>query len=149
MNDDVYHERIKALARASHGAGRLDRAHGRGTADNPLCGDQVAVEIGFAGDGRIAAFAQEVRGCMLCQASASGLAVAAQGRRPEELPAAKLAIEAMLKHGDAEALAHLPAFAEFAAFLPAHRHRSRHDCIVLPFRAAERALADAAGKEGE
>ncbi len=142
MSDEIYHAQVKAMAQAAHGAGRLADPTGRAVAYNPLCGDRAGVEVRLASDGSIAALAQEVRGCLLCQASASGLAAAAPGLRPEQIGEARRILEQLLRAPgpSTEAFARLPAFADFTAFLPVHRHKSRHDCVLLPFRAAEKAL---------
>ena len=137
MNDELYHDAIMAHARAPHHAGPLAEADGRATVDNPLCGDRVTIELKLAGD-RVAAVGQTVRGCALCQASASMLADGALGAAPDEVATARDTIKAMLRDA-----APPPdgRWAAFAAFLPARPATSRHDCVLLPFQAFARALA--------
>ncbi len=143
--DSIYHDAVKALARTACGAGRLPDPQGHAVIDNPLCGDRAGIDVRLAADGSIAAIGQEVRGCLLCQASASGLAAAAPGLRPEHIAEARRTLERMLRATDdgADSFEALPAFGDFIAFLPVRRHKSRHDCVLLPFRAAEKALAAA------
>lgn len=142
MSDEIYHAQVKALAQTAHGAGQMAEPHGRAVVNNPLCGDRASVDVRLAADGSIAALAQDVRGCLLCQASASGLAAAAPGLRPEQIGEARHILESLLRAAEpsADAFAALPTFADFIAFRPVHRHKSRHDCVLLPFRAAEKAL---------
>jgi nitrogen fixation NifU-like protein len=137
MTDDLYHDAIMAHARAPHHAGRLEAADARATVDNPLCGDRVTVELRLA-DGRVADVAHTVRGCALCQASASMLADGALGADRAEVEQARTAIRAMLRD---DAAPPDGRWAAFAAFLPARRARSRHDCVLLPFKAFEQAWA--------
>jgi SUF system NifU family Fe-S assembly protein len=137
MSDELYHDAIMAHARAPHHAGPLADAEARATVDNPLCGDRVTVELRLA-DGKVAAIGHTVRGCALCQAAASMLADGAIGSSSDEVAAAREAVRAMLRDDAAP-----PAgrWAAFAAFLPARRARSRHECVLLPFQAVERAFA--------
>jgi nitrogen fixation NifU-like protein len=136
VSDDLYQAAIVDLARAAHGAGSLDDPKTSATADNPLCGDRVAVDLRLA-SGRVEAFAHRVRGCLLCQASASALGAALPGATPAEIDAAEAAVTAMLQgQGDGPA----GHFAALAQFRPVAAKRSRHVCVMLPFRALAQAL---------
>jgi NifU-like protein involved in Fe-S cluster formation len=138
MNDDLYQQAIVDLAHAAHGAGRLESAKRRATADNPLCGDRATVEIILAND-RVAALRHAVKGCLLCKAAASILGLRAPNAPKAELLANAAAVEALLDGGKP-----LPsgAWPELAAFQPVQRHKSRFDCVKLPFKAARDALMD-------
>jgi nitrogen fixation NifU-like protein len=139
--DALYHKVILRLARAATGAGRLEAPDGVGARDNPLCGDDVTVDVRVV-DGRVAALAHRVRGCVLCQASVSLLASAAPGRTAAEIDLARGQLAAMLRDG---APAPGGAWAELAVFLPVRDVPSRHDCVLLPFDALRDALARAQG----
>lgn len=141
MNEALYHERILALAKAAHGAGRLTAPDGRAVADNPLCGDRIAVELEVDGERRITAVAHEVRGCLLCQAAASLLGTIAVGLDAEGLATAHAGLRALLTMPEPPAVSE-----DDAAFLPVRRHKARHGCVLLAFEAAERALAQALGR---
>ena len=133
MSDQLYHDALMDEARRATGHGRLDPADASATIDNPLCGDRVTVQLRLK-DGRIAALAHEVRGCVLCKASASMLAERAIGLDREGVAKSAGAMEGMLR-GDATAVE--PGFEPFR---PVGPYKSRHDCVLLPFRAIERAL---------
>lgn len=135
---DLYHQALVRLARAADGAGRLGGASAGATVDNPLCGDRVTVEVRLEG-GRVAALAHRVRGCILCQASASLLGRGAPGRTPAELAAAHAALAALLRSG---APPPPGPFADLALFAPVRAVPSRHRCALLPFEALARALAE-------
>jgi len=143
MIEDVYQTDLLKLAARARGAGRLDHADVSAMVDNPLCGDRITVDLALDGE-RVAALGYEVRACVLCQASASVLGAHAAGHGTAELDALGEAIERMLKEGG-----EAPAgdFAEYTAFEPVRRAKSRHECVLLPFRAIRQALAgpDAAG----
>jgi nitrogen fixation NifU-like protein len=138
-NDALYHEGMVRLARAARGAGRLAAPHGSAARDNPLCGDQVLVEVRLSG-GRIAELAHRTRGCVLCEAAASLLGGAAPGRTRAEVALARARLLAMLSAGEAPPG---DAFADLAIFLPVRDVRSRHECVLLPFDALLDALARA------
>jgi NifU-like protein involved in Fe-S cluster formation len=135
MSDDLYHRALMELAHAAAGAGRLPEADGTATADNPLCGDRVTLEIRLK-DGRIAALAHQVRGCVLCRAAASLIGARAVGLTAAEATAAGMALAEVLAGRPAP----VDAWPELAAFAPVAAYRSRHRCAALPFEALEKAL---------
>jgi nitrogen fixation NifU-like protein len=138
MSDDLYEDAIVALAKAAHGAGRPQGQGRIATADNPLCGDRVTVEVVLA-DGRVGALRHEVKGCLLCRAAASMLGLRAPGADRGAIAANAAALERMLHSGHAPADAGWP---ELKHFLPVARHKSRFDCVRLPLQAAARALGE-------
>ena len=141
MKDDLYHRAIVDLAKQAGGAARLEAPQASATVDNPLCGDRVTIDLALADD-RVHAVGHKVRGCMLCQAAA----VAIAARAPGETPAALNEIAGRLDQAirkDPSGLESL--WPELGAFAPVHRHKSRHDCVLLPFKALRRALAQTDG----
>jgi nitrogen fixation NifU-like protein len=139
MADELYHERIVALARSKAGAGKMDAPDATARRDNPLCGDRATIELRLAPDGAVAELKHQVRGCLLCQASATALAGAAVGWRIEDAKALRRKVEALLKSGGTDALP-----APFDAFAPVQKHPSRHDCVTLAVDALIDALAASA-----
>ena len=135
MSGSIYHEAIKSLAEAATGHGSLASPDGRAFVDNPLCGDNVEMQVEIA-DGRVTALAHRVRGCLLCRAAASVIGKRAPGARAVELDQIGAAVSAML-----ERQAPPPAaWPELEAFTPVHGHRSRYRCVELPFQALAAAL---------
>ncbi len=145
MTTDLYHKDILRHAAAARGHGHLESPHGSVTVDNPLCGDRVHVDVRLA-DGRIAEIAQDTRACVLCQASVSIIAAGARGETAESLAAVAGKVRAMLKEN---APAPDGKWADFAVFDPVRETRSRHTCVLLPFEAVARALAEAAQSRSE
>ncbi|HTN53001.1 MAG TPA: iron-sulfur cluster assembly scaffold protein [Anaeromyxobacter sp.] len=139
--EDLYHEALVRLARAARGAGRLEGAAGAATLDNPLCGDRASFQVRLAGD-RIEALAHQVRGCVLCEASASFLGGAAPGWTGAEVEAARGALEALLAGGGPAVVG---PFGGLSVFAPVRAAPSRHGCVLLPFDALRAALAEAKG----
>src|SRR5258708_18045330 len=95
MTNQLYHEALMEAARQATGHGRLAKADAAATVDNPLCGDRVTIELRLA-DGRIAEIAHEVRGCVLCKASAAVLAPQALRPARPRVGAAAAQMETLL-----------------------------------------------------
>ena len=138
MSDDLYQRAIMDRAKAPVRAGRLPSPDATATVDNPLCGDRVTVDVTLA-DGRITDIAHQVRGCALCQASASVLAAAAIGQTAAGLQAARDRLKAMLGGGETPEA----PWQELEIFTPVRRYKSRHECVILPFDALTQALGQA------
>ena len=78
MSDQLYQDRIVALAKAKTGAGKLLAPTRSARRDNPLCGDRLTVYLKLDGDViREAAF--EGSGCAISKASASLMTDAIKG----------------------------------------------------------------------
>ena len=133
--DALYQQAIIDHAKAAIGAGRLPGPTVSATVDNPLCGDRVTVDLSLA-DGKVAAIGHQVRGCLLCNAAASVLARYAIGRDGPALRAVAQGFEAMIRDGGP-----VPVdWPELECFRPVHAAKSRHECVLLPFQAAVKAL---------
>lgn len=134
MSDELYQQRIVALAKSKTGAGKLAAPTKSARRDNPLCGDRVTIDVKLE-DGRIVEIAHQVRGCLLCQASAAALAASAVGRDTAGI--AELRHDAERALGREAGKAHDP----FDAFEPVAAHKSRQECVLLPFEALKDALS--------
>ena len=142
MSDELYHQAILELAKRARQARRLESPDVSVSVDNPLCGDRVTLDLRFA-DGRVREVGHKVRGCLLCQAAAAAIEARAPGETPETLR--------KVASGLTEAIASRPEAAggiwsELGVFTPVHRHRSRHECVLLPFQALTRALDQMGGE---
>jgi nitrogen fixation NifU-like protein len=140
MKDDLYHQAILDLARRATGRGRLEAPRASATVDNPLCGDRVTLDLDLR-DGRVSAIGHRVRGCLLCQAAASVIGARAPGLEPAALHEEAEHLRRLIVEGPGAAIDGL--WPELAAFEPVHRHKSRHDCVLLPFDALTQALEQA------
>ncbi len=141
MSEVIYQEALLRLAASADGAGRLAAPDATARRDNPLCGDEVTLDLQLRG-GRVQELAYRVRGCLLCRAAAAALARGATGRSATELGQVHARLAAMLRAGGPPPEG---AFAELAAFLPVREVASRQECVLLPFEALEDALRQAGG----
>ncbi len=137
MSDALYQKAILDLARAAIGHGKLTAPDASVTIDNPLCGDRVSIDL-ILRDGKVAELAHRVRGCTLCEASASAIGAHAVGAGAAALTAAMASAAAIIGGTEDEG-----AWPEFAIFRPVRDHKSRHRCVMLPFEALVKALAQA------
>lgn len=135
MSEQLYQERIVALAKAKTGAGKLANPSKSARRDNPLCGDRVTIDVRLDGEGRIAEIAHQVRGCLLCQASASALSSVAVGRDAEGVGEIRRDAERAIGRAAGE------AGEPFSAFAPVAGYKSRQECVLLPFEALKDALS--------
>jgi nitrogen fixation NifU-like protein len=141
MAGDPYQAALKAHAKHACRKGRLDSPDASATIDNPLCGDRITIDVNLT-DGRIADFAQNVRGCLLCEASASMIASRAVGATAEQVTEARAAMEHMLRAPEQDDSDARP-WNESADFAPVRAIKSRHECVLLPFEALVLALSEA------
>ena len=136
--DQIYQRAIIELAQTGNASGRLAHADATAVIHNPLCGDRVTVDV-CATASRVTEFSQLVRGCALCEASASWLGLHVQGCAPQLLRDAAQAIAEMML---GERLSLAAPFDELEMFSPVAKHKSRHRCVSLPFEALVCALDD-------
>lgn len=134
MSDALYQDEILTLAREGRALPRLDGATVTARVDNPVCGDRVTVDLTLE-DGTVAAVGSKVQGCALCQAAAAVIAKQAVGAPATDLPRVADALEDYLsgKSGDVP-------WAPLTVFAPVRAAKSRWECVMLPFRAAIKAL---------
>jgi len=137
MSQDIYQQGIKDLAAAKQGAGMLDNADVAVTLDNSLCGDRISLTLKLK-DGRIVALGHNVRGCLLCHASASVIGSAAEDWSWKDLEAVHAKLTAMLKGQLVSDWP--PQWQSLSLFKPVQAHKSRHSCVLLPFKALIAAL---------
>jgi SUF system NifU family Fe-S assembly protein len=135
MSNALYHEALVAKARSGRGKGRLAQPSASARLDNPLCGDRITLDLRLE-DGRIKEVGHDVKGCLLCEAAAATIAELATGRTANDARNLAASVRRMMKEGTP------PAEAALDIFTPVHGAKSRRDCVLLPFGALEKALAD-------
>jgi nitrogen fixation NifU-like protein len=135
MKADLYQEAIVAQAKQAARAGRLDKPDASITLDNPLCGDRVTIDVNLAGD-RVADIAHRVRGCLLCEASASVVSANAIGQNADTVAAMRRDLCTSLEGSAATR----PLWPGLEAFAPVADYKSRHACVLLPLEALIKAI---------
>lgn len=149
MLNEIYNQRILALAADIPRLGRLERPHGTATRRSKLCGSTVTVDVALEG-GVVRDFAHDVKACALGQASSSIMARLAVGSTVEELRAVRDAVRGMLAEGRDPPGGR---WEEVAVLAPVRDFKARHASTLLTFEAvveaAERALAEGARPAAE
>jgi NifU-like protein involved in Fe-S cluster formation len=136
MIDDLYSDRILALAANMPRAGRLAAPGASSEKTSKLCGSTVIVDLSVQ-DGRVIDFAQDVRACALGQASAAVLGAHVVGASAGEVELARNALHAMLKGGGAPPEGR---FADLSVLQPVKDYPARHASTLLAFEAALEAV---------
>jgi nitrogen fixation protein NifU and related proteins len=84
MSMDYYREYILDHYRNPRNYGKLDQADVHSEDSNPLCGDQLSMDLTLDGD-RVSAVRFQGRGCAISQASASMLSEMIEGKTVQEV----------------------------------------------------------------
>jgi NifU-like protein involved in Fe-S cluster formation len=134
---DLYNMRIMELAAAIPRTTRLAKPDATATAHSKLCGSTITVDL-VVRDGRVADFGQNVRACLLGQASASVVGREIVGVTPAELADLAADMRAMLRDGSATPQGR---WADLAVLEPVRAVKARHASTLLVFDAVEKALA--------
>lgn len=134
----LYREVVLEHYRNPRNRAPLERATAEGRVVNPICGDQVHVEVELA-DGRIAAVSSRARGCSIAVASGSVMTELVRGDTPDEARARADALARVVR-GEAPRADLDPRLRAFGrvASLP-----SRQRCATLAWEALAEALAEA------
>lgn len=135
--DELYHERLLALARVARASAPFpEEVTHRAELFNPVCGDRVEVALSIA-SGIIRRIRVCVMGCAICEASAGLLLQRADGGKVPDLMALGELVESWF---DDSAMA--PPIAGFEVMTPVKlTYRNRILCACLPFQATREALA--------
>lgn len=142
--DDIYNTKILELAAAIPRTGRLERPAGHGEAHSKLCGSTVSVDLDLDASGEVITdFAQNVKACLLGQASASIVGREIIGTTVSELGDVAATMRRMLKENGPP-----PAgrWSDLGLLEPVRDYRHRHASTLLVFDAIERAVANARGQ---
>ena len=82
---DIYEEHVLDHYEDPYHRGPLDGATHTHEADNPLCGDQIRIDLKLTPGGTVAEAWFDGEGCVISQASASMLIETIQGKTLEDL----------------------------------------------------------------
>ncbi len=135
--DDLYREILLDHYRNPRNRGPLAAANAAADGSNPLCGDEITLELRLDGDGRIADAAFSGQGCSISQASSSLMTEYVKGRSSDEATSAIDAFQAMMVEGE-EAPEDL---GDIGALAGVRRFPMRVKCASLAWKTLEVALA--------
>ena len=137
--NEMYNTRIFELAAEIPRQERLADADASATAHSKLCGSTVSIDLKVDGAGRVSAFGQTVKACLLGQAAASVMGREIVGSDAEELRDIGRTMRRMLKEDGPPPTGR---WADLGVLQPVKDYKARHASTLLIFDAVERALAD-------
>ncbi len=137
--NELYQEIILEHSRHPRHHGACGGETHRACAENPTCGDEVAVHLRVSVAGRIEDATFTGQGCALSQASASLLTTKVRGRSAAEARALAGGVRRLLA-GAAQAADERDALGDLLALEGAAKFPQRVKCVTLAWHALEQAL---------
>lgn len=134
--DDLYREILLDHYRSPRNRGRLDAPTVSADGANPLCGDEITIDVALDEDGTVTDVAFEGSGCSISQASSSMMTGYVKGRLAEEALAGVAAFQRMMVDGeplDEE-------FGDIEALAGVRKFPVRVKCASLAWKTLEQAL---------
>lgn len=142
--EDLYRDVILDHYRNPRHRKPLDSPDTSAEGVNPLCGDEVTVEISFDGD-RVTDISVHGQGCSISQSSASMMSEAVLGKTREEIDALSRRFQDMMTSEDEDAAGIDPSrpgsvLGDLEALQGVRRYPVRIKCASLPWTTLEQAL---------
>ncbi|MCE9507237.1 MAG: iron-sulfur cluster assembly scaffold protein [Alphaproteobacteria bacterium] len=141
MTDDddslmqVYNRALMALSAQTETPRHLKKPDVSAKAVSPICGSEVRVELALH-DNKVVDFGYEVEACALTRTVVAIMKTAILGKTREEIAQAGAALRTMLEGGTEPA----GDWADLKILAPVREYKARHNSILLPFEAVEKAL---------
>jgi NifU-like protein involved in Fe-S cluster formation len=134
----VYNRRLLDLAAGAELPQRLEGPPCGARAVSPICGSEITVDLALDAEGRVTAFGFDVKACALTKSVVSVMREAIVGKTRADIAAAGKDLEDMLDGKDVR-----PAgdWAALEILAPVRDYPARHNSILLPFEAVEKAFA--------
>jgi nitrogen fixation protein NifU and related proteins len=136
--DELYRELILDHYKRPHHRDKLASPDVTAEGYNPVCGDEIEMELDFDGE-RLSAIGVRGRGCSISQASASMMSDVVEGKSVAEIRELSEAFTGMMRNGAGdvpEALGDIEALQGVAKF------PVRVKCATLAWHTLEEALDD-------
>jgi nitrogen fixation NifU-like protein len=134
----LYQELILDHYRRPRNKGTLENADASAEMKNPLCGDEITLQVAFDGNG-VGDLRFSGRGCSISQASASMMTQLVKGKDVSEVNALRSRFRDMML-GDATAVTD-EKLGSLRALSGVARFPARVKCALLAWNALESALA--------
>ena len=139
--DDLYREILLDHYRQPRNHAAIDGPTCSADGANPLCGDQVRIDVRLEGD-RVADISFSGRGCSIAQASASMMTEYVKGRTVGEARRGIEAFQQMMVSAESPGL---EGFDDIEALIGVAKFPARVKCASLAWKTLEQALAGDAG----
>ena len=134
----LYNRELIALSAQVAEPKLLKHADAKATAVSLICGSEVTVELSLK-EGRVQDFGYAVEACSLTKAVVAVMARATLGKNRQEIARAAATLRDMLEKKSPP-----PAgdWAVLKILEPVIEYKARHETIMLPFEAVEKAFAN-------
>ena len=129
----IYHDLLLEHARYPKNSGRIESPDLKATAFNPLCGDELELTLTLS-EGTIHDCKTQVRGCSICQASASMMSELVLAKTLQEADKISHVFTESLRKDNEEIVSSLDSL---RALIALKKHRSRIKCMKLAWEALE------------
>jgi NifU-like protein involved in Fe-S cluster formation len=136
----LYNRDLMALSSEVAVPKKLAAADARATAQSAICGSEVTIELALDGD-KISEIGYTIDACTLTKAVVAIMARVAKGKSRAEIAHTAKELQAMLE-GAAP-----PPSGDWAALKilePVIEYKARHDTVMLPFVAVDKAFSEQA-----
>lgn len=133
---ELYQEVILDHSRRPRNHGECPGANAHAEAENPSCGDEVAVHARLENDGRLSAVSFTGQGCALSQASASLMTTKVRGLSADEAESAIRRVQRLMQ-GEELPEAELEALGDLQVLRGAAAYPQRVKCVTLAWHALE------------
>jgi NifU-like protein involved in Fe-S cluster formation len=133
----LYNRELIALSGQVSTPKHLKRIDAKATVISIICGSEVTLELSLK-DGRVEDIGYDIEACSLTKAVVAIMIHAAPGKSRQEIAAAAEALRDML---DKKSPAPAGDWAALKILEPVIDYKARHETIMLPFVAAEKAFA--------
>lgn len=140
--DDIYNTKILELAGNIAHIERLTHPQASASARSKLCGSEITVDLDIVG-GRVTAFGQSVKACLLGQATASVMGREIIGSTPNDIRAVARTVRAMLKDNGAPPDG---KWADLRVLEPVRDYKHRHEAVLIVFEAIDKAMTEIEAK---
>ena len=128
--ENLYQTKILEFARDARKFQLLSNYDVRFVSKNPLCGDEVTIDLEVSKDKIITNYGHQVKGCALCEASAGLLSKNIFGFEIYNSDKLKENLTSWLS-GETQNF----TFPEIENFSPVKNIKNRHKCVLLSFDA--------------
>ena len=129
----IYRDILLEHARDPKNSGRLESPDLKAMAFNPLCGDELELTLTLS-EGTIHDYKTQVRGCSICQASASMMSELILAKTLQEAGKISQDFTKSLRKDNEEIAASLDSL---RPLITLKKHRSRIKCMKLAWDALE------------
>ena len=128
--EDLYQTKILEFAREARKICLLSNHDVRFVSKNPLCGDEVTIDLVIDNERKISSYGHHVRGCSICEASSGLLSKNVIGLNIDNTEQLRVKLVSWLNNKSNDV-----PFLEIENLVPVKNFKNRYKCVSLSFDA--------------